>query len=158
MITGQLADWESVAPTDQPGIRIAFAALASYLQSPPDDGRYEIDGENVFILVQRYVTKAIQNARFENHQRYVDIQVVVTGMERMGVLSTDQLDVAESYDAAKDCALFERPSDDCGLLELGPGDFVVLYPADAHMPGCDPATGPVEVTKFVAKVKVVSGW
>jgi biofilm protein TabA len=73
----------------QPGL----AALA--------EGRCDIDGADVYALVQHYTTKAPGQGRWETHRRYADLQLVVSGRERMGVAPLDRF-TGGSYDAGKD--------------------------------------------------------
>ena len=46
-------------------------------------GRYELDGKNLFALVQEYTTKNPEEAKNEAHRKYIDIQCVLSGEERM---------------------------------------------------------------------------
>ena len=43
-----------------------------------EDGRYELQGENLFALLQTYVTKNVEEARMETHKIYNDLQYVVS--------------------------------------------------------------------------------
>ena len=47
-------------------------------------GRYEIDGDAVFALVQEYETHLPEECRWEAHYTYTDIQYIVEGSEKMG--------------------------------------------------------------------------
>ena len=47
------------------------------------DGRYLIDGEKIFANVQSYITK--DDAPYEAHRRYADIQYMIKGLEKVGV-------------------------------------------------------------------------
>jgi len=43
-------------------------------------GNYEIDGKNMFSIVQHICTKHIdESAFFEAHRRYLDLQVILEG-------------------------------------------------------------------------------
>ncbi len=48
-------------------------------------GRHDLDGDDLFALVQEYTTRAADECVWEAHRRYIDVQFVVTGAERMGV-------------------------------------------------------------------------
>jgi len=47
-------------------------------------GRYDIDGDAVYALVQAYETHMPEECRWEAHYKYTDIQYVVAGSEKMG--------------------------------------------------------------------------
>ena len=47
-------------------------------------GRYELDGDNMYVLIQEYNTKLKEDAKWEAHRRYIDLQYVVRGAEGMG--------------------------------------------------------------------------
>jgi YhcH/YjgK/YiaL family protein len=111
-------------------------------------GRYEIDGANVYALVQEYLTKPKEQGRLEAHRRYVDVQYVVEGVERMGYASLEGLKVSQAYDEAKDCLFLEGDAD----FFLAPaGTFAIYGPQDAHMPGIA-IERPERVKKVVVKV------
>jgi YhcH/YjgK/YiaL family protein len=50
------------------------------------DGRYEIDGDNIFAMVQSATTVEAKSKNFEAHQQYVDVQMVLQGCERQDVV------------------------------------------------------------------------
>ncbi|NDG71800.1 MAG: DUF386 domain-containing protein, partial [Proteobacteria bacterium] len=70
-------------------------------------GRYEIDGDRVFALVQKYTTKPVESALYEAHRRYSDIQFIFSGRET--ILWAPLAAMSEQtmpYDEAKDAALW----------------------------------------------------
>jgi YhcH/YjgK/YiaL family protein len=111
------------------------------------DGTYAIEGDEIFAIVQRYVTKPLAQGRWEQHRRYIDLQLVVEGTERIGYAPASRLQ-AEPYDAARDLQWLDGHGD---FLTLAAGEFVVLWPDDAHMPGIAVAA-PAAVTKVVVKI------
>jgi len=138
------------------GKRIATAldylGKTDFSRVPP--GRCEIDGANLYALVQEYPTKPRETARWEAHRRYIDVQYLVSGVERIGYSPISSLQVIEAYDENKD-ALFLAGEGD--FLLMRPGMFMVLWPEDAHMPGiavAAPATAgkPTPAKKVVVKV------
>lgn len=116
------------------------------------NGRHEIDGENVFALVQRYTTKPAANGQFEVHRKYIDVQFVYAGKETILWAPLESLkDVNMEYKDDQDAALFKLVPTSTPL-RMGPGQFTILYPADGHVPCCE-WDSPCEVTKVVVKVK-----
>ena len=114
-------------------------------------GKTAIDGEHLFALVQEYTPKEPELLKYEAHRRYWDVQVVVSGLERMGWAHVSQMTVSEPHDDARDVAFFRG----AGQYVLVPaGHFTIFAPHDVHMPGV--AAGPPGlVRKVVVKVEVV---
>ena len=57
------------------------------------EGRYKLDGENLFALVQTYETKDKDDAQMESHRKYADLQFMEEGEERIYVDFADELEV-----------------------------------------------------------------
>lgn len=132
-----------------------FSAGLDYLAAfdpATADGRYELDGDRLFALVQSYDTAPGTEKRFESHRRYADIQFVAAGTERILYIPVASLTVDSPHDADNDIAFFQEPPASTSLL-LRAGDFAVFYPQDAHKPGCM-AGGRDPVKKVVVKVEV----
>lgn len=110
----------------------------------------EIDGDNVFALPQRYLTKNETDARWESHRKFIDIQYVVFGSENMGFVLEDYLDEVEPYDDEKDVEFFSGDGD---YVQVNEGEFVIFFPDDAHKPGLKVGSNE-EVYKIVIKIKV----
>ncbi len=49
-----------------------------------ENGRYEIDGDNIYAIVQDYQTKSQSEGKWEAHKKYIDIQCVIKGKEKIG--------------------------------------------------------------------------
>jgi biofilm protein TabA len=141
----------SLYATLGPRFAAGFAWLRSRDPSLPD-GRVAIDGDRVFALVQRYHTAPGAEKRFESHRAHADIQFVAAGRERILHAGADTLEIDTPYDADTDVAFHREPGASSSLL-LGPGDFAVLWPGDAHKPGCM-AGGRDAVHKVVIKVRL----
>jgi YhcH/YjgK/YiaL family protein len=117
-----------------------------------DDGRVEIDGPEVFALVQSYDTRPIPDTpRFEAHRKYLDVQYLASGQEAMGWASLDQLDVTVEYIPDKDILLGHVPQGAYCFVPFAAGQAILLYPTDAHAP-MHAAGEPEPVNKIVVKV------
>ena len=118
-------------------------------------GRYDIDGADVYALVQEYGSKAPENGLWEAHRQYIDLQYVASGEESIGFVHLSRT-VPGEYDAAKDFLPLQAECD--FKIKLVAGDFAVLFPHDAHMPcmSIEPAK-PSQVRKIVIKIKVADG-
>jgi YhcH/YjgK/YiaL family protein len=137
-----------------PGTRLyrAFEYLANEWSPDLPDGRVEVDGDNIFALIQEYDTRPMGKCRFEAHLRYIDIQYVHEGAEIMGWAPVQTLPLDVEYDEEKDVAFFEQPVR-FSSAEVTKGLFTVFFPADAHEPGIRMA-GHNTVRKVVMKVRV----
>ena len=148
MITDQLANGLCYAVIDSRLARaIEFLQRADLAALP--EGRHDIDGDAVYALVQRYVSKLPGEGRWEVHQRYADLQMVVEGEERMGYGQIGRF-TRETYDPAKDV---EFPTGDGDFVQLNAGEFIVLWPGEVHMPGMAVGT-PSAVRKIVVKIRM----
>lgn len=150
MIVSSLAD---AARYDALGAGIAagLAYLRTFDASVPD-GRYSIDGDRVFAIVERYETVPGAEKRYESHRRHVDIQFVAAGRERILLAPSRALDVETEYDTEHDLTFYHDPPAGSSVL-LRAGDIAILFPEDAHKPGCM-AGGRDPVRKVVVKVRI----
>jgi YhcH/YjgK/YiaL family protein len=117
--------------------------------------RIEICGSDVFALVQRYHTKSHDQAFWEAHRKYIDVQCVIEGAEAMGFAPLETMRIAQPYDDAKDfMKLTPRDSDALNFISVSAGSFAIFMPHDAHMPGLAIDGASREVKKIVVKVRV----
>jgi YhcH/YjgK/YiaL family protein len=129
-----------------------FAQALGYLtetdlaELPP--GKQTIHGEELFALVNDYVTQPPEKCRFEAHRRYADIQLMVRGIERIGVANLANMAVDEPYSPERDVAFFHGQGDQ---ITLPAGTFAVFFPHDAHQPGIA-VNQPLQCRKVVIKV------
>ena len=121
-------------------------ARATDFSSMPE-GTYPIGGDDVRALVQRYTTKRAGEGRWEAHRAHIDLQFVLSGEELVGIAPIARL-VAEPYDEPKDIMWLTGEGD---YVTLRPGEFVLLWPEDAHMPSMAIAE-PMPVLKVVIKI------
>jgi len=130
----------------------AFAVLSDPAIGEKPDGRYPVDGDDLYYIVQHYTTKPIDQGRFESHRKYIDVQALIAGQEILGWSPVTGLEVVEPYDEAKDI-MFYRVGTILAQTRLVPGLFCLLYPQDAHLPCCQ-VTYPAAVHKVVFKIRV----
>lgn len=113
------------------------------------EGSYPILGKEVIANVQEYTTSPKQERQFEAHDRFFDIQYMVTGEEMFGVCRRDTLVLKEEH-PDQDLLFFEEP-EKSGEVYLKEGDLIIVAPEDAHKPRCA-AGSPMKVKKVVVKV------
>ena len=110
-------------------------------------GKYEIENDKVFVMIQEYETKLIEECRLESHYLYTDIQCVIKGEERMVYTNKDETKVVEEQ-KENDVMFLEGEGSHLIVKE---GCFAVFMPQDAHMPGVC-VKQPQAVKKAVVKV------
>jgi YhcH/YjgK/YiaL family protein len=127
----------------------AIAALESFAKNPPGNGRNEIEGELLFANVQTYSPKA-KRGIFEAHRKYIDLQFLLEGEEKIDVEDISRTEVSIAYDPASDYEAHTAPT--YSTLRLKKFDCAVLFPEDVHRPGVKAASDTVR--KIVVKIAV----
>lgn len=130
----------------------AFAFLKNTDLPKLEVKRYDIDGDNLYASVMEYVTKNEEDAKYEAHRKYIDIQYVISGAEVMGVAPLSALkEVTEPYDGSKDVGFMTV--NDAKLYNATPDRFFIFFPSDIHRPGVK-VNQNSQVKKIVVKVRV----
>jgi YhcH/YjgK/YiaL family protein len=160
MIADRLEHLERYRGLD-PRLDRGLEALRRLAGGPPAaDGRHELEGADLYASFSSYETASPLEKPFEVHRRYIDIQAVLAGRELLYWAPLAGLAAHQAYSEAEDVAFFEDPAGGGAGLLLDPGSFVVLFPQDAHKPGCRVAGGSGgtggagQVRKLVLKVRV----
>ena len=112
-------------------------------------GRYEIDGENLFAIVDGYLTDDVENGYLEAHRKYIDVQFMMQGEEWVGYAPLGDREPTRPYSEEDDEAAY---AGDCSLFKFEEGMFAIFYPQDLHMPGRGPRRAPVR--KVVVKIRI----
>lgn len=129
----------------------ALSFVSGFDLSQPD-GRYDIDGDNIYALVMTYDTKSAEALKFEAHKNYIDIQLLLEGSEFMDISLHENCQVDTPYSEQDDVMFFRSPQNFTSVL-LEPNNFAVLYPHDIHRP-CRMLKKKKQVRKMVLKVRV----
>jgi uncharacterized protein, YhcH/YjgK/YiaL family len=115
------------------------------------DGKYPLDGDSLFGLVQSYLTREKDTCKMEAHKKYIDLQYIVDGSEMMYCDFTDALTEFEPFKDESDIGFYESKEEKVSIL-LEKGMFVFLLPSDAHMPCCS-VHKKSQVKKIVFKIQ-----
>ena len=133
-----------------PRLARAFEYLRTTNLAQLPAGRHDIAGGELFAISQEYRTKPESEGFWEAHRRYIDVQYIVAGVERMGYAPLPALTVRQTYDEEKDLLVCDGRGDFCTVAA---GSFAIFAPQDGHMPSL--AVGePAVVRKVVIKVAV----
>lgn len=130
------------------GVMKGLRYLAETDFSAMPDGRLELDGKNLFILLQSYDTKEVPKPA-EAHKKYIDIQCILEGEELVGVAPLEEM--TGEADANPDGDIWHYYGD-TQMLSLRPGRFIVLWPGDAHAPAIAPGGKAAAARKCVVKI------
>ena len=115
-------------------------------------GRYEVDGANLFYMIQEPQLREEDEALYEAHRKYADIQYALTDGETMLCLPVEQIEQWQPFDDEKDIG-FSANCEPGMPVELCAGSFAILFPQDAHMP-CLRGGDAKSSRKVVVKVKL----
>lgn len=113
------------------------------------EGKYEIDNDDVFALVQEYNTKDREECNLETHYKFIDVQYIISGVEQVGVGTLKNQIPIEKNDE-KDYAFYNSDSD---LIRFESGMFAIFFPNDLHKPGIK-FNQSSTVKKVVIKVRI----
>lgn len=131
-----------------PRLKRAFDYIVSTDLAALEVGKHAIEGDDIFVNVIECELKKPADAKLEVHNTYIDIQVVVSGIESFGW--SERADVKQpqsAFDPEKDIQFFDDPAQT--YYTLKPGQFTILMPDDAHAP----MVGEGSVKKLIVKVR-----
>jgi biofilm protein TabA len=92
---------------------------------------YEVNGDELFFNLIEYETKPEEERFWESHKKYIDLHYLLEGTELIGYEQFERLGIKQDYDENDDYYLLEGNVH--SKVQLQKGDFMVLYPNDAHM-------------------------
>lgn len=114
--------------------------------------RYAIDGDRIFAMVARDQGRDMDEAQLEVHEKYIDIQMVLDGIDGMGWRAKSLCrQPVGPYDPDGDIRFYADPP--AAWLPVASGMFVVFFPEDAHLPLVSSGL----IHKVVVKVAVGKG-
>lgn len=108
----------------------------------------------VFIIEQCYLTKKCSELFFESHQKYIDLQLILSGQEAVHVSHLSNLNISEDYNKEHDYFMYSN-IDECSRILLQSNETCLLYPNDGHMPSISINNKPDVVHKIVMKIPLV---
>ncbi|MCA9128580.1 MAG: YhcH/YjgK/YiaL family protein [Planctomycetales bacterium] len=150
MIVGELNTVEIRRATQSlPALQHGFEFLQRQGLASLEDGRHDIDGDDLFAIVAREHGRGQAASPLEYHRKFVDIQYVIAGVDLIGWLPTNCCQRKRGeFDEGKDLGFFhDRPAT---WLNIQPGTFAVFFPEDAHAP----LASNVPIHKVVVKARL----
>lgn len=136
------------------GVEGRYAKAIDWLKSQDlktlENGKYEIDGKLVYANVMSYTTIPWEEAKFEAHENYTDIQYVIEGRETMTYAPKGELQEKVPYNPEKDVVFYDNANPGVPVV-VEAGEFMIFHPWDGHKPKAA-AGEPLEVKKVVVKI------
>ena len=117
------------------------------------DGRYEIT-DKIYANIETYNRKSEVEALLESHRKYIDLQFLLFGEERVDYTNIDGLVPHSAYDCEKDIIFYKNPKTEIGSLYLNGRNFAIFFPQDAHAPQITTFALQNNVKKVVVKIAV----
>ena len=114
-------------------------------------GKYEIDGKNVFANVTEYTTVPWEEAKYEDHHNYTDIQYMISGSETMTYARIDELAEKVPYNEEKDVVFYDNENPGLKVV-VKAGEYMIFNPWDGHKPKAA-AGEPAMIKKVIVKIK-----
>jgi len=130
--------------------KTAFDFLKT-LNETSEEKRYEL-GNGIYAVIESYMTKPEEDGKLEAHRKFIDIQMVLAGREKIGWNNITGLAVDTPYNIDKDIVFFKSPKQLSSYTKISNGTFMLLFPEDGHMPQLQVADKPELVKKVVVKI------
>lgn len=113
--------------------------------------KYDINSDGAFASISEYESKPVDEGLLEYHRKFIDIQIMIAGREKIGIAHKDHCRDME-YQGEKDLGKMEGTAD---FISMDTTNFVIFFPQDAHMPqiSCSGKREPVK--KVVFKLPVL---
>ncbi|TKI02990.1 YhcH/YjgK/YiaL family protein [Martelella alba] len=153
MITGNIHHLDLV-PYLPSALREAIEYVKQHITADTPLGKYDINGNQAFVIVSNDSSEPFDKRRAEFHAKYLDVQIVLNGPEIQAFSTLPAGRPDTDWLADKDIAFLPAGGQEKQIL-LQSGDFVVYYPGEVHKPLI--AVGaPANVRKAVVKIDASS--
>ena len=115
------------------------------------NGEHIIIPDELFFNKIEYTTTKIEDRFWEAHRKYIDLHIIIAGDERIDVNLIDNMEFVEYVEAEDYVKINGQSKIACNLQK---GDFLVLFPEDAHMTCLEVNNQSSCVKKVVFKVLI----
>ncbi len=112
-------------------LAVKFLKRADLADLP--DGKHDISGDDIFAIVARANGKSAEDTQLEVHNKYIDIQVIISGTDSIGWKPRSACtNAVANYDQENDIQFYTEKPD--AWIPVGPNQFAMFFPEDAHAP------------------------
>ena len=136
------------------GLGETFVKAFQYLKKTDFDdmqnGKYSIEGEEIFCIVNEFETKDKHDCEVEAHKKHIDVQYIVKGTEMFGYTPLTVQRPIIDYNEQNDVSIYKE---EVSFVKLEAGMFIIFFPTDLHQPEVKEFE-PVLVKKVVVKIKI----
>jgi len=151
MIIGKIKDlklYKGLSPNIDKAIDYALSTDLTALAV----GKQDIDGKNITINRQSYTGKPAADCAAENHNDYLDLQIVLKGTEGFGYadIGNPTLKTLDPYNKEKDVTKYTCVDET--VYTMTEGSFAIVFPEDVHRPQIKINEGTIE--KAVIKIRI----
>ena len=121
------------------------------------NGSYDVGYNNIKMNLGKYFTKKENDKFWESHKKYLDVQIMINGTEKVAINDIRDMEV-KSFDEEKDLTILE--GDKAFDIIMKTGDVLVFFPNDVHKPELNVSenddSGNIRkiVTKVVFKIEI----
>ena len=133
-----------------PNLDLALERINPAFLDALGDSRVEIVPGEVWCTKFTYETIPDEESFFEAHEKFLDIHMMLCGSERVEISAPADL---EQFRSEPENDFFAYRGEGRHKLVLAPGDFLVVWPQDAHKIKMQ-LKNPETVTKAVFKIKI----
>ena len=151
MIVDSIERWKAGKAILPPAVDRALKLASALDLATMEPGRYELEGDKIFVLVMDAQSGPKAEKRPEAHAKYLDVQYVVKGAEKMGYSPyPDQVKVTEEDLEGRDIIFYDSAAHETDVL-VNEGMFAVFFPYEVHRP-CVAVDAPAKARKAVIKI------
>ena len=133
-----------------PNLDLALERITPEFLASVGEQRVELKGGDVYATRFTYETVPEAESFFEAHKKYLDIHIMADGSEGVEIAPPESL---AEFDRVEANDFYAYRGEGDYKLTLSPGDFLVVFPGDAHRIKMQTG-GPETVTKVVFKIRI----
>ncbi len=131
-------------------------ALFNWLQTHDllsmEKGKYLINGTSLSVSIQDSYNEPLEKRKSESHNKHIDFQYVVKGIEGFALLDHFTSKPNCEYNGIKDVIHYDYDAKRLKLIKSIPGTFNIFFPRDWHI--AKVATDEVDQNIRVVVVKI----
>lgn len=116
---------------NKPSFEELFKQLKTYTIDTPN-GIYK-NHKDFYFKVMSYETK-LEPTVIESHVKEVDVQILLSGNEKIKVYNCKDVEITQKYDMETDCQFYKAINPPVSDVYLEPGYMAVFFPDDIHGP------------------------